>query len=68
LDAYTNIFSYIGTRATGSAGGTYLLAGPDWNEQVPEGMTKIWSPTNLAWLITRTSVKGLTDVSNVIAI
>jgi hypothetical protein len=68
LDAYTNIFSYIGTRATGSAGGTYLLAGPDWNEQVPEGMTKIWSPTNLAWLITRTSVKGPTDVSNVIAV
>ena len=68
MDAYTNVFSYIGTRATGSAGGTYLLAGPDWNEQVPEGMTKIWSPTNLAWLITRTSVKGPTDVSNVIAI
>jgi hypothetical protein len=68
LDAYTNDFIYLGTRATGSSGGTYLLAGPDWKGQVPEGMIKIWSPTNLAWLVTRTLVKGPTDVVNVIAI
>jgi hypothetical protein len=29
LDAYTNVFAYIGTRATGSNGGTYLIAGPN---------------------------------------
>jgi hypothetical protein len=57
LDAYTNVFAYVGTRATGSNGGTYLLAGPDWNGQVPQGMTKIWSPTNLVWLINRILVK-----------
>jgi hypothetical protein len=68
LDAYTNDFTYVGTRATGSSGGTYLIAGPDWKGQVPEGMTKIWSPTNLAWVITRTLVKGPTDVPNVVAI
>ena len=49
-------------------GGTNLVAGPDWNGQVPEDMTKIWTPTNLAWLITRTLVKGPSDVPNVIAI
>jgi hypothetical protein len=68
LDAYTNVFAYIGTRATGSTGGTYLIAGPDWNGQVPEGMTKIWSPTNLAWFINRILVKGPSDVPNVNAI
>lgn len=68
MDAYTNDFNYLGTRATGSSGGTYILAGPDWKGQVPERMIKIWSPTNLAWLVTRTLVKGPTDVSNVIAI
>ena len=57
LDAYTNDFAYIGTRATGSNGGTYLIAGPTWNGQVPQGMTKIWSPTNLTWVITRILVK-----------
>jgi hypothetical protein len=68
LDAYTNDFIYLGTRATGSSGGTYLLAGPDWKGQVPEGMIKIWSPTNLVWLLTRTLVKGPADVANVVAI
>jgi len=65
LDAYTNDFAYIGTRATGGTGGTYLLAGPDWNGQVPDGMTKIWSPTNLAWFINRILVKGPADLPNV---
>jgi hypothetical protein len=68
LDAYTNDYAYLGQRASGGNGGTYLMAGPDWNGQVPEGMTKIWNPTNLAWLITRTLVKGPADVPNVIAI
>jgi hypothetical protein len=68
LDAYTNDFAYIGTRATGSNGGTYLIAGPNWNGQVPQGMTKMWSPTNLAWFINRILVKGQADVANVNAI
>ena len=68
LDAYTNDYAYLGTRASGGNGGTYLMAGPDWNGQVPEGMTKIWTPTNLAWLITRTLVKNPADVPNVVAI
>jgi hypothetical protein len=68
LDAYTNDFIYLGTRATGSSGGTYLLAGPDWKGQIPKGMSKIWSPTNLAWLVVRTLVKGPADVANVVAI
>lgn len=68
LDAYTNVFAYVGTRATGSNGGTYLIAGPDWNGQVPQGMTKIWSPTNLAMSVNRILVKGPSDVANVHAI
>jgi hypothetical protein len=68
LDAYTNNYAYIGQRATGETGGTYLIAGPEWNGQVPEGMTKIWTPTNLAWLVNRILVKGPADVPNVNAI
>ena len=68
LDAYTNVFAYLGTRATGSNGGTYLIAGPDWKGQVPQGMTKIWSPTNLAWLINHILVKDPSDLANVHAI
>jgi len=68
LDAYTNDYAYLGERAAGTTGGTYLIAGPDWNGQVPEGMTKIWTPTNLAWLANRILVKGPADVTNVNAI
>ena len=63
LDACTNVFAYVGTCTTGGTGGTYLIAGPDWDGQVPEGMTKIWSPTKLAWFINRILVKSPDDVS-----
>jgi hypothetical protein len=65
LDAYTNVFTYVGTRATGSQGGTYLITGPEWKGQVSEGMTQIWSPTNLAWILQRTLLKGAADIDNV---
>jgi hypothetical protein len=68
LDAYTNNYAYLGQRTTGGTGGTYLIAGPEWNGQVPEGMSKIWTPTNRAWLINRILVKGPSDVPNVNAI
>jgi hypothetical protein len=33
IDAYTNNYDYLGQRATKGAGGTYLIAGPEWNGQ-----------------------------------
>jgi hypothetical protein len=68
IDAYTNNYDYLGQRASGTTGGTYLIVGADWNGQVPEGMAKIWTPTNLAWLVNRILVKGPADVPNVNAI
>lgn len=65
LDAYTNVYTYVGSRATGTNGGTYLIVGPRWNGHVPNGMTKIWSPTELNWVLNRILVKGLADVGNV---
>ena len=64
LDAYTNDYAYIGQRASERTGGTYLFL-VQTGRQVPEGMTKIWTPTNLAWLINRILVKGPSDVPNV---
>ena len=58
LDAYTNVFTYVGSRATGSNGGTYLITGPNWDGQVPSGMTEIKSPTNLVWILHRILVNG----------
>jgi hypothetical protein len=47
LDAFTNDYTYLGTRASGASEGTYLIAGPDWDGKVPADMAKIWSPTNI---------------------
>jgi hypothetical protein len=30
IDAYTFNFAYIGSRATGNDGGSFLIAGPSW--------------------------------------
>jgi hypothetical protein len=66
-DAYGSTSAYIGSR-TRSDGGTYLITGPEWNGQVPNGMARIKSPTNLAWIQGRILVKGPSDVPNVNAI
>ena len=65
VDAYTNVFKNIGKRTTGTKQGTYLIVGPDWQGKTPEGMTRIASPTNLAWLITRVLVNGREEVAQV---
>jgi len=68
LDAFTNDYTYLGTRTSGASEGTYLIAGPDWDGKVPAHMTKIWSPTNIAWILNRILVKGDSDLQNVYSI
>jgi len=41
IDLYTHNFAYIGNLATGSEAGSYLLAGPDWEGDVPQGIDDI---------------------------
>ncbi|MEN8245014.1 MAG: DUF1254 domain-containing protein [Thermodesulfobacteriota bacterium] len=65
MDAWTNVFAYVGTRTTGSGPGHYMVAGPDWNGGIPDGVEKIQSPTNLTWLIGRIQANGMHDFSNV---
>ncbi len=67
-DAYTNIFGYIGLRATGAGAGTYLIAGPGWKGETPAGAKRIDAPTPLVWVIGRTLVEGEKDMANVAAI
>ena len=65
MDAWTNVFASPGTRTSGNQGGTYLLAGPEWNGQVPKGMTLLKSPTDMVWLIGRTQTNGAADFATV---
>jgi hypothetical protein len=68
LDAWTNSFQYIGTRATGGKGGTFVITPPGWNGAVPAGAQTIASPTPEAFVLGRYLVRDTADIANVLAI
>jgi hypothetical protein len=54
VDGYTYNFAYVGSRTTGNGGGKYLLAGPNWQGEKPEGIDEvIRSDTELAFVLYR---------------
>jgi hypothetical protein len=65
VDAWTNNFAYLGRRASGTKEGVYLLAGPDWQGETPDGMTLVQTPTNVFSIIGRYAVDGEADIPNV---
>jgi hypothetical protein len=68
MDFHTNNFAYVGKRTTGTAAGTYAVAGPHWNGTLPPGVQRIDSPTNDVWLLGRTLVDGEDDLPAVHAL
>ena len=66
VDGYTYNFAYVGSRTTGNGGGKYLLAGPGWQGERPEGVDEvIRSDTELAFVLYRTQLFGPDDLDNV---
>jgi hypothetical protein len=66
VDLYTYNFDYVGSRTTGNGGGKYLLAGPNWKGQKPDGIDGvIRSDTDLALVLYRTQLLGPSDLAQV---
>ncbi len=66
IDGYTYNFAYVGSRTTGNDGGAYLLAGPGWTGEKPEGIKDvITSDTDFALVAYRTQLLGQDDLENV---
>ena len=66
VDAYTANFDYIGSRATGNDGGTFMVAGPRWNGGTPEGIKKVFrAETEFVLAIYRTQLFDPADLDNV---
>jgi hypothetical protein len=66
VDGYTYNFAYVGSRTTGNEGGRYLLAGPGWKGEKPEGVDEvIRSDTELAFVLYRTQLFGPDDLEAV---
>ncbi len=69
IDAYTFNFHYVGSRATGNDAGKFLLAGPGWKGDKPEGIKEvITSETDLVLGVYRTQLFGPDDLENVKAV
>jgi len=65
-DGNTYNFGYIGTRATGTEAGDYLVTGPDWNGTAPPGIRKVFrSSTQFTGAIFRTQLFNPGDIDNV---
>ena len=55
VDLYTYNSGYIGTRATGTGSGNYLIAGPSWNGSIPPGINGVYrSEGNFIYSLVRT--------------
>jgi hypothetical protein len=65
-DGNTFNFGYVGSRATGSEAGDYLVVGPHWKGDTPQGIKKMFrSSTDFAAAIFRTQLFDAKDMPNV---
>ncbi|HEY8035834.1 MAG TPA: DUF1254 domain-containing protein [Methylobacter sp.] len=53
-------FAYVGTRSTGVEAGNFLIAGPFWNGQLPEGVSGVLPRSRTATVL----LMGRTGVNN----
>jgi hypothetical protein len=66
IDANTYNFGYIGTRATGTEPGDYLVVGPDWKGGTPTGIKQVFrSTTPFTFTAIRTQLFNPNDMPNV---
>jgi hypothetical protein len=66
IDGNTFNFGYIGSRATGSDAGDYMVVGPNWQGATPPGIKKVFaSSTQFAFAAIRTQLFNPEDMPNV---
>lgn len=62
MDGWSNVFSALGKRTTGTQRGNYAIVGPDWTGALPAGVREIRSPTAMAWAAVHIQVDGKRDL------
>ena len=65
-DSHTYNYGYMGSRATGGKAGKYMVVGPDWKGEKPEGIDEVFqslTPFSLAGF--RTQLLNAADMPNV---
>ena len=65
-DGNTFNYGYVGSRATGSDAGDYLIVGPRWQGETPRGIKKVFqSTTDFSLAVFRTQLFDAKDMPNV---
>lgn len=54
MDAYSNTIRMIECMNFTNDGQTYIITGPNYDGEIPKGMTEIESPTAMVWILGRT--------------
>lgn len=68
-DGSTYNYGYIGSRATGSEAGDYLVVGPNWKGETPPGIKKVFqSGSDFSLAAFRTQLFDAADMPNVIKV
>jgi len=68
-DGNTYNYGYIGSRATGSGAGDYMVVGPDWKGTTPPGIKKVFrSSTQFSVAGYRTQLFNAADLPNVVKV
>jgi hypothetical protein len=68
-DGNTFNYGYIGSRATGSDAGDYMVVGPDWKGETPPGIKKVFrSTTQFSLAAYRTQLFNAEDMPNVVKV
>jgi hypothetical protein len=69
IDGNAYNYGYIGSRSTGTEPGSYLIVGPDWQGETPEGINKVfYSTTPFGLTIIRTQLINPEDMPNVVKV
>jgi len=66
IDGSTFNYGYIGSRATGSEAGSYMVVGPNWSGTRPAGVKKVFrATTEFGLSVFRTQLFDAADMENV---
>jgi len=58
---WTDTFAGVGKRTTGTGAADFIVTGPRWRGELPQGLQRINAPTPFVWVIGRTRTDGPQD-------
>jgi hypothetical protein len=68
LDMWTDVFFNPGKRTTGTGAQDFVVAGPGYAGELPQGVPVVDAPTPWVWVIGRTQTNGPADYAAVNAV